>query len=228
MKILIAGSSSGIGTELTKNFDKEGNFLYLTYRQNKNNIYKPKNAEYKCLQIDFLDEKMVDANFKYIDNLDIAINVLGNIDNSLIKNMKSSQWNDVINNNLNVIFYATRAEIQKMNQNSHIINISSVLGTTGIVGASNYVAAKGGVEAYTKSLAKETIKSKIFVNCIALGYFSIGLGLKLTPKIIELTKTKIPLGEFGNPNEVSKLVNYIISSRYLVGQIIHLNGGFRI
>ena len=125
MKILIAGSSSGIGTELTKNFDKEGNFLYLTYRQNKNNIYKPKNAEYKCLQIDFLDEKIVDANFKYIDNLDVAINVLGNIDNSLIKNMKSSQWNDVINNNLNVIFYATRAEIQKMNQNSHIINISS-------------------------------------------------------------------------------------------------------
>jgi len=115
-----------------------------------------------------------------------------------------------------------------MVENSHIINISSVLGTTGMPGATNYVASKGGVEAFTRSLALEVIRDKIFVNAIALGYFETGLGLKLTDKIKNMVLERIPLKKFGDPEEIGAIVNYIISSRYLVGQVLHLNGGFRI
>jgi 3-oxoacyl-[acyl-carrier protein] reductase len=85
------------------------------------------------------------------------------------------------------------------------------------------------VEAFTKSFALECLhKRKVFVNAIALGYFNIGMGLNLNKKVEMLIKEKILLNEFGDPEEIFKLIKYIISSKYLVGQIIHLNGGLRI
>jgi 3-oxoacyl-[acyl-carrier protein] reductase len=70
-------------------------------------------------------------------------------------------------------------------------------------------------------------KNRVYVNAIALGYFKIGMGLTLSETIADLIRQKIPLKEFGDPNEIVRLVKYIISSKYLVGQIIHLNGGLR-
>lgn len=221
MNIVIFGASGGIGNVLTKHFDTIEHRLVLVYNRGIDNVCIPQYSKFDILPLHFYIDRIE-------EKIDVLINVMGSFDNALIKNMSYDAWTSVIHSNLDSIFLSCNKMIPKMNENSHIINISSVLGATGMIGASNYCAAKGGVEAFTRSLALELIRDKIFVNGIALGYFKVGLGLKLEEKVVESTKKKIALHEFGNPAEIVNLVDYIISSRYLVGQIIHLNGGFRI
>jgi 3-oxoacyl-[acyl-carrier protein] reductase len=229
MKIMIAGASGGIGRFLTKKFDSEKNDLILTYNTSKDQIYKIKKANSTIFKCDFTKIEEVKSVFSKIKSLDVLINVMGHVENSLICQMEEEEWDRVIASNMKTVFLSCRYGVDKLVENGHIINISSVLGCMGMIGATNYAAAKGGVESFTKSFALECLHDrKIYVNAIALGYFNIGLGLNLSEKIVKITKQKIPLKEFGDPEEIYKLIKYIISSRYLVGQIIHLNGGLRI
>lgn len=229
MKIMIAGASGGIGNFLTKELDLEENELFLTYNRSRENVYETKKAKSTLIKCDFTLSEEVKNVFSNIESLDVLINVMGHFENELIYRMAEEEWDRVISSNLKTVFLSCRYAIEKMAENGHIINISSILGSTGMIGASNYVAAKGAVEAFTKSLALECLHNmRVFVNVIALGYFKIGMGLKLDNKIEDMVKKKIPLKEFGEAKEIIKLINYIISSRYLVGQVIHLNGGLRI
>ena len=229
MKIMIAGASGGIGQYLTKEFDLEGNELFLTYNKSKDKICQVKKAKANIIQCDFTNGENVQEVLSNISSLDVLINVMGYVANNLICRMSEDEWDAVIASNLKTVFLSCRYAIDKIVENGHIINITSVLGSTGMIGATNYVASKGGVESFTKSFALECLhKRKVFVNAIALGYFKIGMGLNLTEKIIDLVKKNIPLGDFGEPEEIGNVVKFIISSRYLVGQIIHLNGGLRI
>ncbi len=229
MKIMISGASGGIGRYLTKEFDNEENELYLTYNTSKNSIYETMKAKSKVFKCDFTNEEETKQIFSEIHSLDVLINVMGTIENNLICNMSEEEWDRVITSNLKTVFLSCKYGIEKIVDNGHIINVSSILGSTGMIGASNYVAAKGGVEAFTKSFALECLhKRKVFVNAVALGYFKIGMGLQLSEKIEKLVKEKIPLKNFGDPDEIFKVINYIISSKYLVGQVIHVNGGLRV
>lgn len=229
MKIMIAGASGGIGNFLSNRFDKKENELILTYNTSEKNIYDVKNARFTIYQCNFTKKTDVEDVFSKIESLDVLINAMGHFENNLISRMDEGEWDRVIASNLKTIFLSCRYAFDKMVENGHIINISSVLGSTGMIGASNYVAAKGGVEAFIKSFALECVhKKRVFVNAIALGYFKLGMGLQLDKKIEMMVKEKIPLKEFGEPDEIIKVIKYIISSRYLVGQIIHLNGGLRV
>jgi 3-oxoacyl-[acyl-carrier protein] reductase len=229
MKIMIAGASGGVGCFLTKEFDCEENELILTYNKHKNKLYLPQISKYLVLKCDFTNEKEVKDCFSKIDSLDVLINVMGYLANNLIHRMPEEEWDYVIASNLKTVFFSCKYGIGKIGKNGHIINISSVLGSMGMVGASNYVASKGGVEAFTKSFALECLhRNRVFVNAIALGYFKIGMGQQLTDKIANIMREKIPLKEFGEPEEISRVIKYIISSQYLVGQVIHLNGGLRL
>ena len=229
MKIMIAGSSGGIGVFLTKKFDLDTNELYLTYNTSKDKIYKTKNAKSHIFHCNFMRKKDVEEIFSKIESLDVLINVMGTIENNLIVRMEEEEWDRVISSNLKTVYLSCRYGISKIVENGHIVNFSSILGSTGMIGASNYVASKGAVEAFTKSFALECLhNNRVFVNAIALGYFKIGMGLNLTNKIAKMIKKKIPLKEFGEPEEIFKIVEYILSSKYLIGQIIHLNGGLYI
>jgi 3-oxoacyl-[acyl-carrier protein] reductase len=226
MKIMIVGASGGIGNLLTKHFDSEGNELYLTYNKSRNKIYSTKNAKSSIIKSDFTNVNDAENTFSNVESLDVLINVIGRVANNLIYRMQEQEWDTVINTNLKTIFLSCRYGIPKMIEEGHIINFSSVLGRMGMVGATNYAASKGGVESFTKSLALECLhKRKIFVNAIALGYFKIGMGIDLSEKIINTIKEKIPLKDFGEPDEIIRVVDYIISSKYLVGQVIEINGG---
>ena len=109
---------------------------------------------------------------------------MGHVENELVRRMDVGAWDRVIESNLKTVFLSCRYGITKVVQGGHIINISSILGSMGMIGASNYVAAKGGVESFTKSFALECLhKTRVFVNAIALGYFKIGMGLTLSEKI---------------------------------------------
>ncbi|MFX1443909.1 MAG: SDR family oxidoreductase [Promethearchaeota archaeon] len=229
MKIMIAGASGGIGSFLTEKFDKKENDLILTYNTSREKIYKTKEALCTIFKCDFTIKQEVIDTFSKIESLDVLINVMGYVENNLICRMKEEEWDRVIDSNLKTVFFSCRYGIEKMVEYGHIINVSSILSCTGMIGATNYAASKGGVESFTKSFALECLHDrKVFVNAIALGYFKIGMGLDLNNKIEKITKEKIPMKDFGDPEEIYKLIKYIISSRYLVGQVIHLNGGLRV
>ena len=230
MKIFIAGASGGIGRYLTKEFDTNENRLYLTYNKSKEKILKTKNAlSTEVFKVDFTIYKEVEATFSNLESLDLLINVMGHVENNMISRMSEEEWDRVIASNLKTYFLSCKYGIEKIVENGHIINFSSILGSTGMIGATNYSTAKGGIESFTKSFALECLhRRRVFVNAVALGYFEIGMGLKLSKKIEDTVKLRIPLNEFGDPKEIIKVVRYIISSKYLVGQIIHINGGLRI
>ena len=229
MKIMIAGASGGIGTFLTREFDTENNQIILTYNRSKNKLYNPQYARTTVYQCDFTKDEQVKGILDEIDRIEVLINVMGHVENELVCRMDEGEWDRVIESNLKTVFLSCRYGIAKVVEGGHIINISSILGSMGMIGASNYVAAKGGVESFTKSFALECLhKNRVYVNAIALGYFKIGMGQNLSEQIANLIRQQIPLKEFGEPEEISKLVKYIISSQYLVGQVIHLNGGLRI
>lgn len=229
MKIMIAGASGGIGSFLSKEFDEKENELILTYNTSKDKIYKTVKAKTTVFKCDFTKKEEVMNIFSKLESLEVLINAMGYVENNLICRMDEEEWDRVIDSNLKTVFFSCRYGVEKMVEYGHIINISSVLGCTGMVGATNYAASKGGVESFTKSFALECLHDrKVFVNAISLGYFKIGMGLNLNAKIENLTKERIPLKKFGEPEEIFKLIQYIISSRYLVGQVIHLNGGLRV
>ncbi len=229
MKIMIAGASGGIGNYLSKKFDSERNELYLTYNTSKNKICKTEYALSHVLKCNFTKKEEVEKIFENIPSLDVLINVMGHFENCLIYQMDEGEWDRVIASNLKTVFLSCRFAIEKMVDYGHIINISSVLGSTGMIGASNYVATKGAVEAFSRSFALECLHNRrVFVNSVALGYFKIGMGLQLDEKIKTIVKEKIPLKDFGDPDEIFKVIQYIISSKYLVGQVIHINGGLKL
>jgi len=226
MKIMIVGASGGIGRLLTKHYDNKENELFLTYNTSMKNIYPVKDAKYTILKCDFTKKQEVEKTYSNIQSLNVIFNALGTIANNLIYRMEEEEWDAVVNSNLKAVFLSCRYGYEKMAEGGHIINFSSVLNKMGMIGATNYVSSKGGIEAFTRSFALECLhNSKIFVNAVALGYFKIGMGLNLSEKIIKIIKEKIPLKEFGEPEEIIKVVDYIISSKYLVGQTININGG---
>lgn len=223
MKIMITGSSGGIGTILTEAFDSYENELMLVINRTKP-YHAVKNALVQYITCDFTNFDMVKNIFNCVD-IDSIINTIGRFDNSLISRMENHQWDSIITDNMKPAFLCAKFGLPCMKEGGHIINISSVVASTGMIGASNYAAAKGGIEAFTRSFALEAIRKGVFVNAISLGYFKIGMGLKLDTKIESMVKDKIPLKTFGEPEEIVKLVKYLISTRYMIGQTIHLDGG---
>ena len=207
MNIVITGASRGIGRFLADRL--KGTIISLEHGE--------------C---DVSNEAEVHSLFDRLNHVDVLINNAGAVFNSLVTDMSGNEWDYVVDTNLKGTFLCSKYAIPKMSAGSHIINISSVLSRTGCVGACNYAASKGGVESFTKSLALELIRDGIFVNCISLGFFDIGLGERLSPKAKDRAMERIPSHQFGDPEEIARTIEYIIGSKYLVGSIINLSGGY--
>jgi 3-oxoacyl-[acyl-carrier protein] reductase len=227
MNIVITGASGGIGQVLAKSLKADQ--MVLFYNTNMEDISKLASSlrlPVETRRCDLTSEDEVKAAFEDIKQIDVLINSAGVVDNALVESMTEKQWDTVLDTNLKGVFLGSKYAIPRMNPGSHIVNISSILSGTGIVGACNYAASKGGLESFTKSLARELIKRGIFVNCISLGFFETGLGKKLSEKAREHALQQIPTHEFGNPIEIVRAVEYIIGSKYLIGTIINLSGGY--
>lgn len=224
--IVITGASRGIGQLLANNL--QASKMYLFYHKDNDNMEitaAKMRCDFSIFRCDVSDDMQVKNTFAQIENIDVLINNAGTTADSLVATMSEAQWDEVIDTNLKGVFLCSKYATPKMNKGSHIINISSIVSQTGIIGASNYAASKGGVEALTRSLAKELIRDGIFVNCICLGFFNIGLGTRLNQKVSDAILQGIPLHCFGNPLEIIRAIEFIIGSNYLVGSIIPLTGG---
>jgi 3-oxoacyl-[acyl-carrier protein] reductase len=159
----------------------------------------------------------------------ILINNAGITKDNLLLRMKDDDWMDVLNTNLTSVFRLTKACVRPMTKArwGRIVNISSVVGSMGNGGQSNYSASKAGVEGFARALAKELGSRSITVNTVAPGFIDTDMTKDLPDASKETMLTQIPLARLGEPKEVAAVVSFLISDAagYITGETIHVNGG---
>ena len=234
-KILITGSSRGIGRKMAEDFISLGAKVLIT-GTNENLLRKIKDElGSRCYyvrcnfsktdEINNLFEQAVN-NFGFIDTL---INNAGITRDGLFLRMSNMDWMEVLNINLNSAFILSQLAIKAMIKNrfGRIINISSIVGATGNAGQTNYAASKAAMVGFSKSLAMEVANRNITVNSIAPGYIQTEMTDKLSDSQRESVISRIPSRKIGMPQDVSNLAVFLSSSQadYITGQTIHVNGG---
>jgi acetoacetyl-CoA reductase len=160
--------------------------------------------------------------------IDILVNNAGITRDRSFRKMTDSDWLEVIETNLNSIFYTTSAAVPSMIEHKYgrIVNIASFSGQAGNFGQANYAASKGGIIAFTKVLALELAKYSITANVVAPGFTSTDMLTAIPGDILDQIRTRIPLGRFAQPEEVAKAVAFLIcDGDYVTGQQININGG---
>ncbi|HOL18593.1 MAG TPA: 3-oxoacyl-ACP reductase family protein, partial [Bacillota bacterium] len=174
-------------------------------------------------------EKMVQCALDHFKRIDILINNAGITRDNLLARMKPQEWQEVLDTNLSGTFNCTRAVIKpllKQKSGGRIINISSVVGLHGNSGQANYAAAKGGVIAFTRALARELGSRNITVNAIAPGVIETAMTAVLPQPVKEQMLSRISLGRFGKPEEVAEVILFLAAAgTYITGQVIAVDGG---
>ena len=162
-------------------------------------------------------------------NISVLVNNAGITRDNIVLRMSDDEWSEIMNVHLNGTFQLCKRSLKMMLKNKwgRIINISSASASIGNRGQSNYAAAKAGVEAFTKSLAKEVGKRDITINAVAPGFIATDMTEQNDGVNAEYLIKEIPLGRFGEPEEVAGLVKFLCSEKasYITGQTIHINGG---
>lgn len=231
-KILITGASRGIGKDIALN-SKEKGYKVLGTSTTNEGVSSLKENGIHGLQLDLNDKKSVESFNGLLtqehSDITVLVNNAGITRDNIVLRMSEEEWTDVLNVNLNGAFKVTKTVLKFMLKKrwGRILNITSTSASTGNRGQANYAAAKAGVEAFSKSLAKEVGSRGITVNAIAPGYIQTDMTKVISENVKEEILSQIPLSRFGKPEEISQLVDFLISDEasYITGQTIHINGG---
>ena len=234
-KVLVTGASGGLGSAICNKFLNKNFILILTATSSEKieilkNIYGDKHYYFR---IDLSDSDSLQSTLNEIssDHKDISVivNNAGITKDNLIFRMKNEQWLKVIQTNLNSNYQIIKTLLPNMLSHKYgkIIGISSIVGSTGNPGQSNYVASKSGMVGLYKSIAIEVAKRNINVNIISPGFISTSMTENLTNEQKENYLSKIPMSRFGKPEDVANLVYFLSTedSSYITGQNFHINGG---
>jgi len=224
--ILITGVTGGIGNYLFNAFKESGERILGTHHQN---IPTEKGYE-NCHSVDITNHKQIEEfvshHKKTLQNLTL-INCAAVTHSAFAHKTKIEDWNHVINVNLNGTYYMIRAVLPLMREQNfgRIINLSSIVANTGVIGTSAYAASKAAINGMIKSIAHENAQKGITINNINLGYFNTGMIDTVPGDIQEKIKEKIAYNQFGDPENILKTIQYIRETSYLTGSCIDLNGG---
>jgi len=231
-KVFVTGASRGIGNAIAKSLlDK--NYIVIGTATSSEAVEKLSSEGIQGYKLKLNNLNEIDLSWKEISknhpDIDILINNAGFTRDNLILRMSEEEWNDVLNVHLNGMFRITKRVLKPMLKKrwGRIINLSSSSAILGNKGQSNYAAAKAGVEAFSRSLAREVGRRGITVNVVAPGFIRTDMTESNTGVIEEELVKQIPLGRFGETSEIAHLVSYLCSdeSSYITGQTIHINGG---
>lgn len=238
--VLITGASKGIGKATAYKFAREGYSLVLCCKSHfheltafAEELFLSFSVSVLCFQTDVSDYEKVSELFAELDrikcSIDILINNAGIAHIGLLSDLSPEEWNCILSTNLSSVFYFSKHVIPDMvrRKSGKIINISSVWGNTGASCEVAYSATKGGMNAFTKALAKELAPSNIQVNAIACGVIDTDMNQQLSPEERVHLQDEIPSCRFGTPQEVADFIYSISSGHpYLTGQILTFDGGW--
>lgn len=238
--VIVTGGSRGIGAAIVKELAKEDYNVVLNYNKSKEEAEKIKeelNSINKNIEIFKADvskredvKKLVKFTLEKFKNIDVLINNAGIDQIKPFMDITDEDWNNIMNVNLNSVFYCTQEVLHNMihNKKGCIINISSIWGVTGASCEVHYSTSKAAVDGLTKALAKELGPSNIRVNSIAPGLVDTDMNKDITVEEIEELKKEIPLGRIAKPEEIVKSIKWLIEDEYTSGQVISINGGWNI
>lgn len=235
---IVTGGAKGIGRAIVEELVNMGIHVVLNYNTSEkeaNNVKEELSNKGYNIQIFKADvskrnevEKLIKYTQKKYGDVDILVNNAGIDQFKLFTAITDEDWNNMINTNLNSVFYMTQEVVKNMIKNKMgcIINISSIYGITGASCEVHYSVSKAGIDGLTKSLAKELAPSNIRVNSIAPGAILTDMNKELSKETIKTVEQEIPMGRFGKPIDIAKCAKWLIEDEYTTGQIISPNGGW--
>jgi len=236
---LVTGASRGIGFVVASKLAAAGHNLAIcgtrqaTIDQAAEKIRAEYGVEVSARAVDVSDRDQIQAfvkdTAKHFGRLDVLVNNAGITRDNISMRMKAEEWDAVINTNLSSVFNAMQAALRPMMKarGGRMINISSVVASMGNPGQLNYCASKGGVEAMTRSLAREVGSRNITVNAVAPGFIETDMTAGLGDEAHAQLSAQIPLGRLGQAEDIAAAVCFLASDAagYITGQVLHVNGG---
>lgn len=236
--VIITGGTRGIGNACCGAFAGAGVKLVIVYHQsNSDSLIEKLDAmkvEYITIKADIKQydncQSVIQKTLERFGELDIIINNAGVVQDKTLFMMKNEEWDLVLDTNLKGTYNMTKAAITTMmkNRKGCIVNISSISGTNGMAGQTNYSASKAGIIGFSKALAKEVAGFNIRVNTVCPGYIDTEMLHRLDNK--DEIKESIPLKRWGTPSEVADLCLFLASDKaqYITGETIKIDGGLTI
>ena len=229
---LVTGASRGIGKAIAEKL-KADNYKVLGTATSDSGVDTLNSNGIEGHLLDLNSKDSIENFWSKLESdnktISVLVNNAGITRDNIILRMSDEEWSDIMNVHLYGTFQFSKRALKMMLKNKwgRIINISSASASIGNRGQSNYAAAKAGVEAFTKSLAKEVGKRDITINAVAPGFISTDMTENNKGVNADYLVKEIPLGRFGKPEEVASLISFMCSdgASYITGQTIHINGG---
>ena len=237
---IVTGASQGLGEATVKKLHEAGASVVINYYPDAEgkNLAKANAIAVKlgervlCVAGDVRDNEAVRALFEKtilaFGGVDIVINNAAVLRDKTIKKMSDEDWQVVLDTNLTGVFHVCRMAAETLRPEGRIVSLGSIAASLGFFGQANYAAAKAGVEAMTRVLARELAKKRITVNAVAPGVVLTEMGKSIPNKVQKAMMEQIPLERFGEPNDIAHAILFLCSplAAYITGQTIHVNGGW--
>ncbi|MDC5805225.1 beta-ketoacyl-ACP reductase [Vibrio europaeus] len=234
---LVTGAAQGIGRAITERFAQNGAEKVYALDMNSDGLAAAfsdiENVE--AVTVNICDRQaiaeLVESIKQQYSRVDVLVNNAGVTRDALIDKMTEQEWDFVLDVNLKGVFNLTQAIAPLMMENNYgsIVTMSSVVGTDGNIGQTNYAATKGGVIAMTKGWAKEFARkgAQVRANCVAPGFIETPMTADLPEKVLDMMKGKTPLGRMGTTEDITNGVEFLASdkSSFITGQVLKIDGG---
>jgi 3-oxoacyl-[acyl-carrier protein] reductase len=241
--VLVTGSSRGMGASILEAFARAGATCLVNYfddpdRQNRRDAEQTADRLRRYqVPVHVLDadvrlytsvETLMKRVVETAGGLDILVNNAGIVRDRTVKKMQLDEWQSVLATNLDGVFHCCKLGAEILRDGGRIVNISSIAGIMGFHGQANYAAAKAGVIALTKVLAKEVARRGITVNAVAPGLIQTPMLGVIKPEVMASYEKQIPVGRIGTPEDVANAVLFLASEEtgYITGQTLPITGGW--
>ena len=237
---LVTGGGQGLGAATAEALAGAGARVVINYFDDAGGMNRARaeqtagaiGASAAAMEADVRDPAALAAMFDAIaarfGGIDIVVNNAAILRDRSVKKMTAEEWQSVIDTNLTGVFNVSRLAAERLADGGRIVNLSSIAAFEGFFGQANYAAAKAGVAALTRVLARELARRRITVNAVAPGVVLTEMGRSIPEEVRAQMLTSIPLGRFGEPKEIADVILFLASdlASYVTGQVIHASGGW--